>query len=158
MMAGYYDVRQVCENGHQITGVLRNNPSKSQDYCPTCGAKTLTKCVECGDNIRGYYYHAGLGGAQPTPVPSYCHKCGKPYPWTQKKISTATQIFEEFGGLDEKEKRTIAADINNIARDIPETELSARRLKAIWEKYGPLAYNLIMELATKIAAQILKNP
>jgi hypothetical protein len=92
----------------------------------------------------------------PADVPSYCLNCGKPYPWTENKIVAAIQIFAEFGDLDEDEKKTIEQDINNIAKDIPQAELSAMRIKRIWEKYSPVAYNVIMEFASKTAAEILK--
>ena len=91
-------------------------------------------------------------------VPSYCPNCGKPYPWTQKKIKTAIQIFAEFGDLNEEEKKTIEQDVENIAKDVPEAELSARRIKRIWERGKSIGYEVIMEFASRTAAQILKNP
>jgi len=93
-----------------------------------------------------------------TAAPAYCLKCGKPYPWTENKIKTAIQIFTEFGNLDKTERKTIEDDIKNIAKDVPQAELSAMRIKRIWEKYGRVAYNVIMEFASKTAAEILKNP
>jgi hypothetical protein len=87
-----------------------------------------------------------------------CRNCGKPYPWTESKIVTAIQIFTEFGNLDEEEKKTIEQDINNIAKDIPQAELSAMRIKQIWQKYGKVAYEVIMEFASRTAAKVLKNP
>ena len=91
-------------------------------------------------------------------LPAYCHKCGKPFPWTENKIQTAIQIFAEFGGLDNEEKKTIENDIRNISRDIPQGELAAMRIKKIWQKYGKIAYNVIMEFVSKTAAEILKHP
>jgi hypothetical protein len=32
------------------------------------------------------------------------------------------------------------------------------RIKRIWQKYGKIAYNVIMEFASKTAAEILKHP
>jgi len=91
-------------------------------------------------------------------VPSYCPNCGKPFSWTQKRIQTAIQIFAEFGDLKDKEKETIEQDVENIAKDVPEAELSAMRIKRIWKKYGPIAYEAIMEFASRTAAKILKVP
>ncbi len=81
----------------------------------------------------------------------------KPYPWTENKILTAIQIFAEFGNLDDAEKETIEQDIKNIAEDAPQAELSAMRIKRLWEKYSPVARGIIMELASKTIAEILKN-
>jgi len=80
----------------------------------------------------------------PVVVPSYCSNCGKPYPWTEKKIMSVIKILAEFGNLDEEEKKTINQDIENIAKDVPETELSARRIKRIWEKCSRAGYEVIM--------------
>ena len=71
---------------------------------------------------------------------------------------TAIQIFAEFGDLSEEEKETIEQDIANVAKDIPQAELSAMRIKRIWEKYERIAYNVIMEFASKTAAEVLKKP
>lgn len=90
-------------------------------------------------------------------VPSYCSDCGKPYPWTERKIRAAIQTFDEFD-LDEEEKKNIGQDIENIAKDVPEAELSARRIKRIWGKYGRIAYEVIMEFASSTTAKILKSP
>jgi len=156
-MSGYYDIQQVCENGHQITATYKDSPEKHQEYCDKCGAKTLTECPHCNTNIRGYHHVPGVLSLFPVAVPSYCNNCGKPYPWTENKILTAIQLFAEFGKLDEEEKKTIEEDINNISRNVPQAELSAMRIKAIWQKYGKIAYNVIMEFASKTAAEILKN-
>lgn len=158
-----FDVSQVCLNGHIRNDSINLHPEVNEDYCAQCGEKTITKCPECSAEIRG----AKLIQLRPgrpqkceslnTP-PAYCLSCGKPYPWTKSKIMTAIQIFAEFGNLDEEDKNTIEQDINNIAKDIPQTELSAMRIKRMWEKYGKVAYAVIMDFASKTAAEILKNP
>jgi len=169
-MNSSFDIQQVCENGHQITGCCQIHPERQKKFCPECGAATITACPSCHEKIPGdsikrseSWVDARCGGSKmvceyPADVPAFCQNCGKPYPWTENKIKTAIQIFAEFGGLDEEEKKTIKEDINNIARDIPQSELSALRIKKIWKKYGQLAYNIIMEFSSKTAANILKNP
>ncbi len=168
-MSGNYDIQQVCENGHQITDCYNISPEKQKGFCQKCGAATITACPSCGEGIQGAQIKVSqsLIGARtgrqtmiPTThadVPSYCHNCGKPYPWTEKKIVTAIQIFAESGNLNDDEKKTIEEDINNIAKDIPQAELSAIRIKRIWGKYGTVAYNILMEFASKTAAEILKK-
>jgi hypothetical protein len=164
-----YDVQQVCENGHQITGGYNIKPEQRKKFCQECGAPTLTACPDCGVEIQGAPIKVSQdfsGGRTPqrmtlediVSVPSYCANCGRPYPWTQKRIQTAIQTITEFGNLDEEEKKTIAQDIENIAKDVPEAELSARRIKRIWKKYGPVCYEVIMEFASRTAAKILKGP
>ena len=64
----------------------------------------------------------------------------------------------EFGDLSEDEKKTIEQDVENIAKDVPEAELSARRIKRIWERGKRIGYEVIMEFASRTATKILKGP
>ncbi|MCX5632218.1 MAG: DUF2321 domain-containing protein [Phycisphaerae bacterium] len=168
-MSDNYDVQQVCENGHQITGCYNAKPEDRQKFCQNCGAPTITRCPDCDADIRGAKYEyiqnwidARRGSSRfqqltyPN-VPLYCLSCGNPYPWTKNKIITAIQMLTENEQLDEQEKKTIEQDINNIAKDVPQSELSAMRIKRIWEKYGPIAYEAIMEFASRTAAKVLKG-
>jgi len=160
-MSRNYDVQQVCENGHRITGCYSLREQERQDFCQKCGASTLTACPDCGKEIQGdriqQQWGGNWGAVEIAVVPSYCRVCGKPYPWTQSKIATAIHIFEEFGNLDEEEKKTIKQDVDNIAKDIPEAELSAMRIRRIWEKCSRAGYEIIMEFASRTAAKILKD-
>ena len=166
-----YDVQQVCENGHQITDCYNIYPERRKKFCQKCGAATLTACPGCGAEIQGAQVKADerhfdfTGDCQKmiradpfdVDVPSYCPDCGKPYPWTQKKITAAIQNLVEFGDLNEEEKKTIDQDVENIAKDVPDTELSARRIKRIWERGKSVGYEAIMEFASRTAAKILKG-
>ena len=163
-----YDTQQVCENGHQITVGCNNiYPEQRKDFCPNCGEATLTKCPDCSADIQGvpFEVETDWNGRQlyrrtmsSVDVPSYCMNCGKPYPWTRKKIVTAIQILTEFGNLEQAEKATIERDVENIAKDAPESELSARRIDRILKRCGGVGYEILMELASRTAANILKGP
>lgn len=164
-----YDIQQVCEKGHQITGGIQVFSEEMKTFCQECGATTLTTCPSCNAPIQGgkiqtrqSLVDARTGRTRKTlesiaPVPSYCPNCGQPYPWTKNKIVTAIQILTEFGDLEDKEKETIEQDVENIAKDVPEAELSARRIKRIWERGKAVGYEAIMEFASRTAAKILKD-
>lgn len=160
-MSPNYDVQQVCENGHKITDCYGIKPKDQQKFCKICGEKTIIACPNCGKEIQcdrqPIINDRGVASLC-TVIPSYCPNCGEPYPWTQKRIQTAIQILAEFGNLDEEEKRTIEQDIENIAKDVPEAELSARRIKRIWGKCSRAGYEVIMEFASRTAANVLKGP
>jgi hypothetical protein len=160
-MSERYDVLQVCENGHKITGCYNIRPERRQKFCDKCGAKTITACPNCHKEIQGDQIGENWN-LEPAPVkrvfvPSYCRNCGEPYPWTQIRIRTAIQNLVEFGDLNDEEKETIEQDVENIAKDVPEAELSARRIKRIWERGKNIGYEAIMELASRTIAQILKG-
>lgn len=156
-----YSVQQVCENGHMITGSFGRKPTAQQKYCKKCGEKTIIACPNCGKEIQcdrpAVKDDWGVASVRNV-LPSYCPDCGEPYPWTPKKIITAIQILAEFGNLDDEEKKTIEQDVHNIAKDVPEAELSARRIKRIWDKGSRVGYEVIMEFASRTAANILKGP
>lgn len=171
-MSGNYDVQQVCENGHQITGCYNFRPDGQKKFCQECGAATIIACPTCDVEIQGVRIEKvvqsewleagrGRGGSKMVPgrpvnVPSYCSNCGKPYPWTENKIVAGIQTFAELG-IDENEESTIDEDMHNIAKDIPQAKPSAMRIKRICDKYGQVAYNVVMEFASKTAAEILKK-
>lgn len=169
-MSPNYDVQQICKNGHQVTDCYESNSDQRKQFCQECGAETIIACPNCDTKIRG----AQIGVRQsilqartdahticreiPADVPCYCQNCGEAYPWTQKKISTAIQILAEFGDLSEAEKDTLEQDVENIAKDVPEAELSARRIRRIWARGKSVGYEVIMEFASRTAAKILKDP
>ncbi|MBN2316852.1 MAG: DUF2321 domain-containing protein [Sedimentisphaerales bacterium] len=161
-MRDVYDVQQVCENGHQITSGFFMWPAERKNFCEECGAPTLTECPKCGQEIQGSPFIEGPRKYKTlesiVSVPKYCRNCGTPYSWTQKWILTAIQIFRESGNLNGNEEDTIEQDIENISKDIPETELSANRIQRIWRKGKAVGYEVIMELASRTAAKILKGP
>lgn len=157
-----YDIAQICLNGHIRNDGIYCHPEKSETYCSESGAETITQCPTCNANIQGSRIDTMWHGERYTHGltydPKHCKHCGKAYPWTESKIATAIQILMEFGNLDEEEKKTIEKDINNIAKDIPEAELSAMRLKRIWTKCKNAGYEVIMEFTSRTAAKILKEP
>ncbi len=167
-MSGNYDVQQVCKNGHQITGSYNIRPDKRKDFCQECGETTIIACPSCGEAIEGTQIkarpdysggrsgHSGIVPGSPVGVPDYCSNCGKPYPWRENTIVAAIQMFAELG-IDENEESTIDEDMHNIAKDIPQAKPSAMRIKRICDKYGTVAYNVVMEFASKTAAEVLKN-
>jgi hypothetical protein len=169
-MPEQYDVQQICENGHQITDCYKIRPEKQKKFCDKCGAPTINSCPHCHKEIQGAeirikedYPAFRTGRSEMVPwahvnVPLYCDNCGKPFLWTENKIQTAIQTLMEFGNLSDDEKKTIEQDINNIARDVPQSELSANRIKRILKNCGMVGSEIIMEFASRTAAKVLKNP
>ncbi len=164
-MSRNYDVQQVCEDGHQITGCYDLCPDERQDFCQECGKPTITACPSCSETIEGTQIEvvkslldARSGRSRrvpghPVDVPNYCKKCGKPYPWEENKIVAAIQVLAELGA----DESTIDEDMHNIAKDIPQAKPSAIRIKRICDKYGSVAYNAVIDFASKTAAEILKG-
>lgn len=89
---GFYETMQVCLKGHLITERYNSYPQHRKDFCGECGAKTIFRCLQCGENIRGDYIVSGvIGGGRPAVV-LHCHKCGNGYPWAKRlKFLKATE-------------------------------------------------------------------
>ncbi|MYB29512.1 MAG: DUF2321 domain-containing protein [Cenarchaeum sp. SB0663_bin_5] len=79
-----YDVAQVCLRGYVINTEFRSMPWKNRKHCPDCGAKTITNCQECNEEITGESTAPSPFVTNYTdPAPNYRTQCGKLYPWTQ---------------------------------------------------------------------------
>jgi hypothetical protein len=86
-----YDTAQICMNGHVVTAYAASSPNRRQDFCSFCGEKTIMSCQNCNNAILGEDHESLI------PIfckPSYCIKCGKPYPWTQSSIEAAKELIE----------------------------------------------------------------
>ena len=109
---GYYTNAAICKNGHVDTSDTSSGISGK--FCKTCGAEIINKCPQCGAEIQGDY-KAGIAiinlGYTP---PSYCHNCGKPYPWTEANIEAAKMLIEDMEELSEEEKRKMSESIDKI--------------------------------------------
>ncbi|MGH9204225.1 MAG: DUF2321 domain-containing protein, partial [Vicinamibacterales bacterium] len=99
-----YDTAQICHNGHVINSVVQANPSHSQEFCSSCGARRITQCSSCNEPIRGHYHHQRVNA--PYHAPGYCHKCGAAYPWTAAKIEAAKSARSSFRMTKERRTRS----------------------------------------------------
>ena len=93
----WYDVMQVCLNGHQITACAQSEPTTRQNFCNNCGEKTIDSCQSCGATIRGYRHIPGeaISPSFELAVPKYCINCGAAYPWQQSAIDNLKEILKE---------------------------------------------------------------
>jgi hypothetical protein len=151
---------QVCRRGHEITNMASTHPERCAAFCDKCGSATVTACEHCQQSVRGYYRTGGIAGYGPS-RPSFCHGCGKPYPWTDEQLSSANALVSELDELDEPEKRQLNESIAAVMQDTPSTLLGATRIKKIIHKVGKpageLIYKVVMDLATDTAAKMLKG-
>ena len=132
----WYETAQVCLNGHAITQFATSSPEQKRDYCPQCGAKTITECPSCGTTIKGYYQQTNvLGGMTKYVVPRFCDGCGKPYPGTEATIEAAQELIQELE-LSQEEKKELAGTINDLVTDGPKTQVASMRFKRLVTKAG----------------------
>ena len=151
-----YDVAQVCMNGHVTNDSTQHMPDHNQEYCDKCGKKTITSCTNCQTNIKGWYWGGGISTKEFHP-PSYCHKCGNPFPWTETRIKTVIEYSQEFGGLNNIEASELGNAITDIISETPRTQLGASKFKTIMSKVGTESANAIREIIVDIVSETAKK-
>lgn len=54
------------------------NTENNTQYCETCGAKNISKCMDCSTIIRGEIHNDGVLDLDEIKQPSSCHEGGTP--------------------------------------------------------------------------------
>ena len=96
MSGSYYDVAQICENGHVANSMAQKYPGINQEHCDRCGAPTIMACPSCQTAIRGYYHVTRVVGFDDYAAPAFCYKCGNPFPWTAARLRAAEDLADEL--------------------------------------------------------------
>ncbi len=143
-----YDVAQVCPNGHVANDMSSAYPDFNRDFCEDCGEKTIIACPSCNSSIRGRL-HGVIYAAEFIP-PAYCRKCGNAFPWTQRKIQAAIDLAVEVGGLQGDDATQFDASIREIARDTPQTQVAAHRVKKLIGKVAKSTGSAIRDVMVDI--------
>ncbi|MGH7889208.1 MAG: DUF2321 domain-containing protein [Thermodesulfobacteriota bacterium] len=140
----WYDVAQVCLNGHVMNLFVGLNPYDNKDFCDKCGIDTITNCLHCIADIRGGFCDRDIALWSSFILPAFCPNCGKPYRWTETKIQTARELAQELENISDEEKRILTQSIDEIVKDTPKTTIAAtRRVSSYYISLKPclLAHN-----------------
>jgi hypothetical protein len=149
-----YDVAQICQNGHVISGYSRSYPQHSEKFCQKCGAPTITNCPGCETPIRGAYLEGFPSDYQ---APGFCLNCGVPYPWTQARIQAAHELAQELDGLDKQERDILEKSIDDLIKDSPSTPVAVTRFKKIMVKVGQTSASLFREILTDVLSETARK-
>ncbi|KUO66100.1 MAG: hypothetical protein APF84_12320 [Gracilibacter sp. BRH_c7a] len=131
-----YDVAQICLNGHLVNEATKKSPQFSSKYCGKCGQPTIDKCPLCKSPIASRYQRSrtpSMSSSPESPVPFYCHDCGKPYPWTQTIIDTTIELISGEDELTPEDKKIITENLPDIISQTPRTPLAASRVRKTLE-------------------------
>ena len=155
---GRYDVASICLNGHLITDSARSHSIFSTTDCRTCGAPTTTRCDSCGCDIRGCYYAPGAYSFPQCPqVPSFCHNCGKPYPWTESRLQAAKDLARELDGLTREDIALLERSVDEMVRDTPQANVAALRFKRIVVKTGKVGTDLFKDILVGVVSETVRK-
>ncbi|CAJ1611090.1 DUF2321 domain-containing protein [Clostridium perfringens] len=151
---GYYDIAQICLNGHITNGSYKEYPEYNKDYCSECGEKTIINCPKCNNFIQGDHYEGFYSIDEP---PSYCHCCGEPYPWTKEKLDSANELLALEGSLSEEELNYFKQNLNSILIDTPKTKVVATKLKLSIAKTSSAVGSALRDIFVDIASEAAKK-
>jgi len=158
MRDSWYDVAQICLNGHIINDSTKEFPQHNKKFCDKCGAATITNCKNCNSEILGRYHVNGVIGLRKEyPVPAFCPNCGKPYPWTELKIQAAHDIAKELENISDNEKKILVQSIDDIIKDTPKTALAVTRFKRILSKTSKPVVNAFKDILVDIVSETAKK-
>ena len=150
-----YDIAQICPNGHVSNDVHIDFPERNKDFCEKCGEKTITQCPSCEKPIRGRLRESmSLSKFEP---PAFCRFCGKPFPWTDRKITAAFELATELGGLKNQSAEEFKESLDVVVRDTPRTQIGASKLKNLLSNVGVATAQSIRELIIDITSETAKK-
>ena len=145
----------VCLNGHVQTRYYEDYGG--DDYCDKCGARTISQCQNCSNQIKGAWRDEELPSLRLTPPPAFCHKCGKPHPWTEIKVSAAKELALSAESLDDDEQQSLADSLDDLIVDTPRTEIAIGRFKALIVKAGRATGEAIHRLLVDAVSETVKK-
>ena len=155
---GIQHVAQICLNGHLINSTYDNNPSSDNLYCSKCGQKTIIACPNCNAPLRGYYeVDDFLILSETTTVESYCHKCGKPYPWIEKALTNARLIVLEESSIPNEQKDALISSLPDIITESPGTTLATTRMKKFLSSAGEFTCDALKQFVIEFGCELAKS-
>jgi len=157
MSEDYYDIAQICLNGHVINSSSSRSPEFNEKFCSSCGKETITSCGKCNKSIRGYYHMSEIIAVFDYSKPAYCPECGNPYPWTITKMSVAEEVADELSALSADEKLMLKESFPDLINETPKTPLAEKRFKSLVKKAGTEAYNIFKVVLSDILSESVRK-
>jgi hypothetical protein len=159
-MSTYYDVAQICLNGHLITDRFNDHPEHRKMYCEKCGEPTINQCPKCNKEIRGEHIEEGWikveQGVFKTHFPYYCDSCGSPYPWTTLKLEAIKELAKEIK-LPKNEKELLITSLPDLITDSPKTTIAVVRWRKGLAVAGDTVLSAIRDILVDIISESVKK-
>ena len=155
----WFDIAQVCQNGHVTNWATKDSPEFNKNYCDKCGAPTIVKCPKCTADIKGEYHVPGVAifSESERPPPAFCDACGNPYPWTELKLEAAREFIQELDDLDESDKNVLSDSLDHLVKDSPKTKVEAFKFKKVASKISKESVNVLKDLVIGIISEAAKK-
>jgi hypothetical protein len=128
--------------------MLESEPLSMADFCPTCGAKTITACQRCNAPIPAQTF-------QIYTRPAFCTKCAVPYPWTESAIKASDDLARLE--MAEADRNELADIIENLVADTPQTVVAASRFRRLMGKVTPVVAEGFKAIMINVATEAAKK-
>lgn len=152
---GYYANGLACRNGHWITA--HDTISDRAAFCKDCGAAAINKCDHCSAKLKGAWQSDISFGGGPTPLPSFCEVCSKPWPWTDAKLLAMSELVEAEGSLTPYEIETLRELAPHLVVETPRTQAASFKSAAIIGRLGSAGKSAMLEILKSIAVDAAKK-
>lgn len=151
---GYYQDTTICINGH----VASSTESNYRKFCKKCGSETISTCPNCNTHIQGDYYTPDFAfiGFDYHP-PSFCHECGKPYPWTAQIIDNAVELVSLDDELPKEHKEIIKGAFPDLIVETPTTPVAVAKYKKYMPKAAEYVQNGVKKILYDVASEAVKK-
>jgi hypothetical protein len=143
---------QICIQGDVQS--CDGTPFDPSGHCTKCGSKCIHQCLSCKLPIRGRVKYSAVK----YDCPSFCHGCGKAYPWMDDKLRTAKDLLLHAEELSYEERTELSGLLQYVMSN-PKADLAPAKSKLISIKIqkvaGPIK-DLVTDLLAKYAAEMSK--
>jgi hypothetical protein len=147
----YYDA-QICMQGDVQSA--DGTPFDPSGHCTKCGSECIQNCLSCKTPIHGKTKYS----TATYDCPSFCHGCGKPYPWMDDKLRTAKDLLFHDDQLTYEERKELWGLLQYVMSN-PKADLAPAKSKLISIKIQKAAEpikDFITDLLAKYAAEMSK--
>ena len=154
----WYDTALVCLNGDVINTRYHDSPEDNRDRCPRCGEPTIYKCIICSQKIKGYKHYPNLIYADDYQLPDHCDRCGKAYPWAEKRNKAREQEeikqqiqekLEEQKKLANKALRESQRHLRKITKEVKHEQKKIGRIRKILVPVYHWGYKLGVDIGSE---------
>jgi hypothetical protein len=114
-------------------------------------------CPKCDSPIRGRYRTPGGPSLSLYAPPSFCHDCGHPYPWTDRRLKAARDLANQLEKLDASEREALSKSLDDLVRDTPQTSVAASRFKRLAAKAGSGAAAAFKDILVGVLSETAKK-
>jgi hypothetical protein len=130
---------------------VRWNAAELRDWL-AAGAPQRSKWEE---KIRGSCHVSGVVSFSLWNVPTHCHECGKPFPWTERKTAAIAEAVEKLYEVSETERDKARRSVLDFWNKMPSTKAVIVRFKKAIGRASTIAIAVLKEILIRLATEAL---